>query len=237
MTRSWSKFISEIGEIVKLSGGKPKWASFGLSDAADYRFSEGVVRSRDGRITVSVAGTLFDNSVMGVTAAAAVAAILGAGADPECVGRAARSFEPLPHRMNVVDTIKGIVFVDDSKATNLAAMAAALDMSRVPVRLIAGGQLKEKDLALPGKQIESKVRGLYLVGDAARDMKRAWGAIVPCKPCGTLDNAVATAWRDAVPGDTILLSPGCASFDQFKSFEDRGKQFREMVKRINKEMV
>jgi UDP-N-acetylmuramoylalanine--D-glutamate ligase len=116
-------------------------------------------------------------------------------------------------------------FIDDSKATTLAAMAAGIRMTGGPIRLIAGGRLKEHRLDGVKKVLVSHVRAIYLIGESRSAMARAWGEVLACRDCGTLREAVLQAWGDSQPGEAILLSPGCASFDQFRSFEERGDQF------------
>jgi UDP-N-acetylmuramoylalanine--D-glutamate ligase len=208
--------------------------TFGLAAEADYRYAAGEVRSRWLDRAVSVAGTPLDNEIMGLTAAAAVAAMQGCGVPPRCVAEAARGFERLPHRMQPVATVRGVSFVNDSKATNLAAMAAGLRMARGPVRLIAGGLLKEADLEPVKKVLVNRVRGVYLIGKSSQVMAAAWQDAMPCRLCGNLKEAVDRAWKEANSGEVVLLSPGCASFDQFKSFEDRGEQFINLVNEIER---
>ena len=127
----------------------------------------------------------------------------------------------------------GVRFVNDSKATNLASMLAALKMAPGRVRLIAGGLPKHESYEPAGRLLAEKVSAVYLIGQAAEEMERAWQNIVPCHRCGTLDAAVAQAWNHAVPGDMILLSPACASFDQFVSFEKRGDRFRRLYEALD----
>jgi UDP-N-acetylmuramoylalanine--D-glutamate ligase len=203
--------------------------TFGVEAGVDYRYEKGGVRYDAGRQWVSVEGSRFDNPVLGLTAAAA-AAVMDAchvpmGGLPEVM----RSFVPLPHRMTEVATLRGVRFVNDSKATTLTAMAAGVGMTDGPVRLIAGGLLKEHQLASVNNVLARNVRGAYLIGKAAEKMNRAWGAVVPCTVSGTLEAAVKDAWREAQAGETVLLSPACASFDQFRNFEDRGEQFCRQV--------
>jgi UDP-N-acetylmuramoylalanine--D-glutamate ligase len=178
---------------------------------------------------VSIEGTRFDNTTLGLTAAAAVAVLDACHIPVGVLSSVARSFVPLPHRMTEVSTIGGVRFVNDSKATTLTAMAAGLNMTDGAVRLIAGGLLKEHRLSSVNNVLARSVRGAYLIGDAASKMNRAWGKIVPCKVCRTLESAVESARRDAQAGETVLLSPACASFDQFRNFEDRGEQFSRLV--------
>lgn len=205
---------------------------FGVSPAAPWRYANGEVVCPDGRLPFQ--GTAFDNDVMGLTAAAAAAAIHGCGLPPACVAKAARAFRPLPHRMEVVTVRRGITVIDDSKATNLAAMEAGILMAPGPVRLIAGGLLKEHDLNRVKKILVKKVRGVYIIGKSSDLMLSAWQDVCKCFDCGTLNAAVERAWRDAAEGEVVLLSPGCASFDQFEGFEDRGNQFRQFVERVTK---
>jgi UDP-N-acetylmuramoylalanine--D-glutamate ligase len=222
----------------RLSGRGGGWVTFGAETAADVRYMPHSVTCGTGRRggSVSIAGTYFDNAVYGITAAAAVAAVRACGASADCVARVARTFEPLGHRMTRVCEVAGVLFVDDSKATNLGAMEAGLRMCDRPVRLIAGGLLKETDLGWVKNTIAKTVRRIYLIGDAALRMERAWRRAAPCSRCRSVGQAVRHAWRDASAGETVLLSPGCASFDQFDGYEDRGTKFRESVVKISKEM-
>jgi UDP-N-acetylmuramoylalanine--D-glutamate ligase len=207
------------------------WVRFGDRPRSHFRYRDGAVHCAMGKglAVFSLAGTYFDNPVLGPTAAAAAAAAAACGVDPGLVADAARHFVPLPHRMTRVATVRDVRFVDDSKATTLAAMVAGVRMTSGPVRLIAGGLLKEHSLAKVKKVLASRVRAVYLIGASAPMMEQAWGESVACRRCGSLDAAVARAWREAEPGETILLSPGCASFDQFRGYADRGEQFRRHV--------
>ncbi len=209
--------------------------TFGLSATASYYYSNGFICGAGLAQPVSVAGSLFDNEVMGVSAAACVAALDGAGVMAQAVTPATHEFQSLPHRMQKVAEIEGVTFINDSKATNLAAMSAGVRMVRGPVRLIAGGLLKEKDLEPVKKILVNKVHGVYIIGKYSLVMAAAWEHDLNCVVCGDLKEAVNRAWRDAQSGDVVLLSPGCASFDQFKGFEDRGDQFLAIVRDIKKE--
>jgi UDP-N-acetylmuramoylalanine--D-glutamate ligase len=208
--------------------------TFGLGPEADYRYENGRILSRWLKEPVSVSDTVLDNEIMGLTAAACAAAMEGCGVSPHSVTTAARAFQGLPHRMEKVAALKGVSFVNDSKATNLAAMAAGLSMVRGPVRLIAGGRLKEKDLEPAKKVLVNRVKRVYLIGEYSQVMAAAWQNDVSCVVCSDLREAVYRAWKESGSGETILLSPGCASFDQFKSFEDRGEQFSEIVRQIER---
>ena len=122
----------------------------------------------------------------------------------------------------------GVAFINDSKATNAEAAAPALAAFRA-VRWILGGQAKtaELDACLPHL---GHVRSAYTIGEAGPMLAELLRPKLPVTEAGTLERAVAAAAADALPGDTVLLSPACASFDQFRDFEDRGDQFRALVK-------
>jgi len=216
------------------SARQAQWIRFGTGPRCGFRYGGGQVSYRAGRVrqTVEVAGSYFGNEVLGSTAAAAAAVAAACGVRPELVGEAARQFVPLPHRMAQAATARGVRFIDDSKATTLAAMAAGVTMAASPVRLIAGGLLKEHRLASVKKVLASHVRAVYVIGHSAARMERAWRDVVPCRRCDTLDVAVERAWEDASPGETVLLSPGCASFDQFRGYADRGEQFCGHVAKV-----
>ena len=225
--------MDDAAEIV---GSAPcEWTTFGESEAADYRYVGGCIwaptEGGTGR-AADVSGTGFDNSILGLTAAAAVAAITACGEDAASVAHAARAFKPLPHRMSPVGVFNGVTFIDDSKGTNLAAMEAAIVMCKGPVRLIAGGRLKETDLDKIKEVLAKRVKSLYVIGESAEQMGRAWSGAVPCVHAGTLRRAVEAAWRDARAGETVLLSPGCASFDQFRDYKQRGEEFTSCVRSI-----
>jgi len=165
-------------------------------------------------------------------AVAAAAAACAFGAPPERVGAAIATFEPLPHRMELVAEVRGVAYVNDSKATNPHAVLAALDgLSHVV--LIAGGRNKGLDLA--PMATSGAVDAVVAIGDSAAEVERVFAAVDPAptiERAATMDDAVARATAVAAPGGTVLLSPGCASFDMFADYKARGEAFRAAVKRI-----
>lgn len=163
-------------------------------------------------------------------AAAAYAAARAAEVPRATVVEAIRGFAGLPHRQELVAVIDGVAWINDSKATNAEAAAKALG-SHDRVRWIAGGRSKEGGIAPLAPWFE-RIRRAYLIGEAAEDFARTLGDGVPHGVEATLERAVAAAARDAEAGDTVLLSPACASFDQFASFEERGDQFRALVEAL-----
>ena len=160
-------------------------------------------------------------------AACAAAHFLGAGA--EAMARVARGFEGLPHRMEVVGERGGVRWVNDSKGTNVGATAMSLESVAGDVLLIAGGVDKGSDLAPMRAWVEKKVRRMILIGEAAERFGRFFDGCAPIVYANTLDEAVRIAHEEAREGDTVLLSPACSSFDQFRDYAHRGDEFREMA--------
>ena len=178
-------------------------------------------------------GSYFDNAILADNASAAVALMRAAGLADEKIAAAFRAFEPLPHRMNLVGEREGVRFVDDSKATSLAALVAGVKMAANGrnVRLIAGGLPKGDDPKIALTILTECTKKVYLIGQSAEVFFAAWKSAADCEVCGTLERAVESARREAVSGDCVLLSPGAASFDQFNSFEERGEVFARLVKK------
>jgi len=172
-------------------------------------------------------GSYFDNDVLMPAAVGAVRILRHFGVGDDVIAEGFRRFVPLPHRMNRVGERDGVVFVDDSKATSLAAMEAGAGMCAKPVYLIAGGRLKEA-MKKNGKILLDKgVKKVYIIGECAKEMSEAWRGELPNAVHGVMERAVRAAFRDAseAGGGTVLLSPGTASFDQFANFEARGAAF------------
>jgi UDP-N-acetylmuramoylalanine--D-glutamate ligase len=160
-------------------------------------------------------------------AAAAILVCEHLGLTQEDIDEGLRTFPGLPHRMERVGERGGVIFVNDSKATNPTATAPAL-AAFPAIRWILGGQAKSDNLDECAPYF-AHVRSAYTIGEAAELFERLLKPHMPVKNCGKLDAAVREAAADASAGDTVLLSPAGASFDQFRDFEDRGDQFREYV--------
>ena len=202
---------------------------FGMSAQADWRFEPGRLLGPAGVILLQ---GYFNNEVLG-RAAALVAAMLSAlGLSSSDIARGFAAFEPLPHRMQSLGEFQGRAFIDDSKATSLAATEAALRMAPAPVRLIAGGLLKETALDFPVPTLRQRAKGVYLIGKAQDALWQAWRTALPCARCGDMETAVQQAFADSAPGETILLSPGCASFDQYPGMGARGDHFRRCMEAL-----
>ena len=160
-----------------------------------------------------------------------------AGLEGGALARAIREFRGLPHRVEHVATARGVAFFDDSKGTNVGATVAALEGMRQTVVLIAGGDGKGQDFAPLAGAAGRKARAVVLIG---RDAPALEAALVPagvaCERAGTMEEAVEGAFRLARPGDAVLLSPACASFDMFANYGQRGEVFaaaaRSLAKRV-----
>lgn len=169
-----------------------------------------------------------EHNLENAMAAALLARALGA--DVGAVRRGLASFTGLPHRMERVAEIGGVVYYDDSKGTNPAATQRSLEgFPEGSVHLILGGLAKGADFTDLAGPVGRTAARAYLIGKAAGEIEAALRGAVPVERCGTLDRAVAAAAAVARPGQVVLLSPACASFDQFRSFAHRGEEFVRLV--------
>jgi UDP-N-acetylmuramoylalanine--D-glutamate ligase len=164
-------------------------------------------------------------------AAAATAAARVAGIEDDAIARALTAFPGVEHRLELVAEVGGVRYVNDSKATNVAAALRALAAyADSPVYLIVGGQGKGESFAPLAAAIGPNVRGVYAIGEAAGELAVAIGAGVT--DAGDLATAVELAAHRAAPGEVVLLSPACTSYDQFENFERRGEEFRRLVQNL-----
>ena len=163
-------------------------------------------------------------------AAAATAAARAAGATEEQIARGLRDFRGVPHRLELVAEVGGVRYVNDSKATNVAAARRALAaFESEPVHLILGGSRKGEDFAPLAAAIGPNVKAVYVIGETADELSHA---IPDAIRAGDLATAIERATAAAHPGDVVLLSPACASYDQFRDFEQRGEEFRRLVQNL-----
>jgi UDP-N-acetylmuramoylalanine--D-glutamate ligase len=165
-------------------------------------------------------------------ACAAVLAALAAGATPEGIQEALNGFGGLPHRLERVGCVKGVHFVNDSKGTNVDAVRRALESCSTPVVLIMGGRDKGGNFDLLSEAVHRRVKTLVVMGAAAGTIRATLGDRVPTVTAADMAEAVRTAAEHAAPGETVLLSPGCASFDRYPDYAARGEDFRREVKAL-----
>jgi UDP-N-acetylmuramoylalanine--D-glutamate ligase len=160
---------------------------------------------------------------------ASVCAARLAGAAPDAIRRAIEAFKAVEHRLEYVTTVNGVEFFNDSKATNVDATAKAIAAFNTPIHLILGGKDKNSDYTLLTPLLRQHVRAIYTIGSAASKIESQLRGVVSLHSCETLDKAVTAAASAAHPGDIVLLAPACSSFDQFESYEHRGRIFKELV--------
>ena len=161
-----------------------------------------------------------------------MAAILAArfcGCDPSEIIPAVENFRGLPHRIEFVEEKKSVKFYDDSKGTNVGSVLRALETFAQPVILLLGGRDKDGDFETLKPVLATKAKKIILFGEARDRIASLIGGNVPAVKKTTLREAVENAYQDAVPGDVVLLSPGCASFDEFANYKERGNFFKKVV--------
>ncbi len=240
--------------IVGVDDLQSQSVSMSLASNGPQRITQVSAEFALGRGVSAIAGRLFDSlagkavkagDLRGAAAlpgrhnhqnaAAAYAACRALGVDAQVIMSAIETFPGLPHRLELAGDLEGVRFVNDSKATNAQAAAQALKAYK-RVYWIAGGQSKSDGIdAL--EPLFPRVAKAYLIGDAADTFAQSLKGKAPCVKCGTLDKAVRAAFADAAssgePDPIVLLSPACASFDQFKDFEARGDAFKEIVAQLD----
>jgi len=154
---------------------------------------------------------------------------LSAGAPPESLEESIRKFCGVEHRLEIVATINGVAYFNDSKATNVGAVIKALEAFRGGIHLIAGGRDKGGDFNVLRPFVRERVKQAILIGEAAGKIHQALSGVTRIYGAASLSEAVELCRAAAVPGDVVLLSPGCASFDMFENYEHRGRVFKEAV--------
>lgn len=168
----------------------------------------------------------FENALAGICCA------MLAGAGEKSIAKVLSEFVPPLHRMEEVAKINDILFINDSKATNVDALKRALQSFTGKLVLIAGGRDKKGDFDSIRDDVASSVRIIIAIGEAGDKIEHSFSDVVQVVREKTLRDAVLNAYNIAVPGETVILSPGCASFDMFESFEHRGEEFKKYVKEL-----
>jgi UDP-N-acetylmuramoylalanine--D-glutamate ligase len=196
----------------------------------------GDVEQRDGRITWRGAPLIDAREIRlrgahnRENAMAAAAVTLARGVPADAVRAGLRTFGGVAHRLEEIATVDGVLYVNDSKATNVASAVVGIASFPGGVHAILGGRGKRGDLGPLAAPLAERAAAAYLIGEAAGELRAALEPTgVPLHDCGDLERAVAAARAAARPGDVVLLSPACASYDQYRSFEERGDHFRALV--------
>jgi UDP-N-acetylmuramoylalanine--D-glutamate ligase len=152
-----------------------------------------------------------------------------AGVATGVIARAIENFRAVEHRLEYVDTINGVEYYNDSKATNVDATEKAVAAFPGGIHLILGGKDKGAPYSPLAALLRDRVRAIYTIGSAAVIIESQLRGTVPIHSCGTLANAVDAAAKAARPGDVVLLAPACSSYDQFENYEQRGRVFKQLV--------
>ena len=170
-------------------------------------------------------------AILRVAMAAALASYL-AGAPREGIAAAIRTFRAVEHRLEFVRTVRSVDYYNDSKATNVDSTLKAVEAFQGPLWVILGGKDKGSDYSPLAAPLAAKARAALLIGAATPLIAAKLQGSVPLIDCGTLEQAVRVAMERAAPGDTVVLAPACASFDQFDNYEHRGRVFKELVQAL-----
>jgi UDP-N-acetylmuramoylalanine--D-glutamate ligase len=183
-------------------------------------------------VTLSLAAFKLRGPHNAENAAAAALTALAAGAVPDGIQRVLTTFTPAPHRLETIATVDGVEYVNDSKATNVDAVRRGLECFGGRVVLIMGGVDKGGDFGLLRDAVSSRGRALVLLGGARDRIRAALGGLVPTRDADSMHQAVQAARQMAAAGDVVLLAPGCASFDLYANYQERGDDFRREVLRL-----
>ncbi len=176
-----------------------------------------------------------DHNVENVLAAACAARL--AGVPAETIRSAVKNFRAVEHRLEFVDTINGVDYYNDSKATNVDATAKAIAAFPGGIHLILGGKDKNSDYRELSPLLREHVRAVYTIGSAAAKIESHLRGVIPIQSAETLDKAIYAAANAARPGEIVLLAPACSSFDQFDNYEQRGRTFKDLVHQLKDRLV
>ncbi len=222
--------------IVKLEDSLPPLKARTITFSAyqqggDFDLRDGVIHYH-GQPVLAVTDTRLRGLHNAENLMAALAVGVARGLEFAQMVPALCDYEPLPHRCERVRILDGVEYVNDSKATNLDALEKALLSEMRPIVLIAGGKDKGFEFDSITDLVAQKARCVIAIGEMRERIVRDWGGRVPCTPAVSLQEAVVLARKAARPGEVVLFSPGTSSFDMFKSYADRGDQFRQAVQRL-----
>ncbi len=216
-------------DLEQRPGGQGRRITFGADSAATLGERDGSLYW-EGQPLMDVERIALPGAHNVHNAMAAAAACLARGLEREAVAAGLESFGGVPHRLELIAVHDGVSYINDSKATNVASTLVALSAYPGGIHLIAGGRGKHQDFTPLGPLVGERCAAVYLIGEAAGELESAWaGAGVPMQETRDLEHAVAAARAAARTGEAVLLSPACASYDQYPDFEARGEHFRALV--------
>jgi UDP-N-acetylmuramoylalanine--D-glutamate ligase len=211
------------------------WEASSLKEAAGSALitdDELLIRIGGDEAKISLAGFRLRGRHNRENAAAATLAAMAAGAHPENVHAALVDFAGLPHRLEWVGTVNGVDFYNDSKATNVDAVRRALETFDTPVVLLLGGRDKNTDLSPLAEIVAGRVRRAVVMGEAATRLKSVLTPAVPVTEASSMADAVNAGFSASRPGEAVVLSPACASFDWYDNYARRGEDFCRAVEAI-----
>ena len=224
--------VAVVNGIEKFPAICPRKITFSAySNQADFQLSDGAIVYQNQAVL-----RLSDTKLRGLhnieNLMATLAAGMARGLSFKEMVPSLCEYEPRPHRCEFVREVSGVEYVNDSKATNLDAVDKALRAQSKPVILIAGGKDKGFSFDPLRSLVKEKVRSTILIGEMADSIRRSWSGAVECEIANSLADAVERAHASAKHGEVVLFSPGTSSFDMFKSYADRGDQFRALVQAL-----
>jgi len=226
--------VAVVNAIEKVPGIRARTITFSAyANQADFRLSEGAI-IYDGHAVLRLSETKLrglhniENLMATLAAGTARGLSFAEIVPPLC------RYEPQPHRCEFVREVGDVGYINDSKATNIDAMEKALRAQTKPVILIAGGKDKGFTFDPLRSLVKEKVRSTILIGEMAQSISRSWNGAAKSEIANSLADAVERAHTIAKPGEVVLFSPGTSSFDMFKSYADRGDQFRALVRALPK---
>ncbi len=225
--------IIKAEDPIPLSSRTITFSAF--SDQADFRYQDKQIIGPDGHSLLDFSKTRLNGKHNAENVMAALAAVTVAGLTPGSqLVEAVNSYSPPAHRCQIVGKKDGVIFVNDSKATNLHALESALRGQDAPVTLIVGGKNKGLDFSELNPIIPATVATAICMGEIASQIKDCWGRLIPCHIVNSLSSAVQTAFQERKNTEVILFSPGTSSFDMFTGYEQRGDFFCKEVANICK---
>ena len=224
--------VAVVNAIEKIPNIRPRTITFSAyANGGDFRLSEGAILYGDESV-LRLANTKLRGLHNIENLMATLAVGMARGLSFEQMVPPLSAYEPRPHRCEFVREVNGVAYVNDSKATNLDAVDKALRAQTKPVILIAGGKDKGFSFDPLRSLVKEKVKSTILIGEIAESIKRSWADAVESEIASSLADAVERAHSSAKPGEMVLFSPGTSSFDMFKSYADRGDQFRALVRAL-----
>ena len=229
----WVLNADDAGVLALARGVPGKLKKFSVKAKADGWFDRAkgkLMLGRTGLLPRNQLPLLGDHNV--ANALASALAVQAAGVSNDKIAEGLRTFRALPHRMEPVREVKGVLWINDSKATNIASTSVALDALDRPFILLLGGRHKGEPYSVMADKLKGRARAVVAYGEAADQIERDLKGIVKVVRASGFDDVIAKAAGLAKAGDAVLLSPACSSYDMFRNFEDRGARFRAAVEKM-----